>query len=311
MTINAARKIISLSGPNCSFGNINSCRVDVVGGGSQYLEGPALFVLSGNEQSNGAVYTGSQGSRMTYDNTRAYDGTQSIKCRLSLGQPPVTCGGSHFFGGRFNLPDLIPEGYSIWYRARFFLPSTLPMGFCFNTSDDADAATCGKSADGSGHTKWLVLSPDTGTARIYLNLRTPRRAMGLNNGVELISEPQNTGNFVNTTQVIPRDQWFTLEMQVYLSSVTDGGFIRAWVNDTYIGQHSKKTLAAAGYKIRQWGLGDYWNGVPWTDGDGSRTDSFWIDDVIIATDYTGYGAPLGTDSGGRNRIGTLATVSDV
>ena len=32
MTINADRKIISLSGPNCSFANINACRVDVVGG---------------------------------------------------------------------------------------------------------------------------------------------------------------------------------------------------------------------------------------------------------------------------------------
>lgn len=30
MTINATRKIISLTGPNCSFGNINACRVDVV-----------------------------------------------------------------------------------------------------------------------------------------------------------------------------------------------------------------------------------------------------------------------------------------
>lgn len=30
MTINATRKIISLTGPNCSFANINACRVDVV-----------------------------------------------------------------------------------------------------------------------------------------------------------------------------------------------------------------------------------------------------------------------------------------
>lgn len=29
MTINATRKIISLTGPNCSFGNTNTCRVDV------------------------------------------------------------------------------------------------------------------------------------------------------------------------------------------------------------------------------------------------------------------------------------------
>jgi hypothetical protein len=275
---------------------------------NQYLAGPALFTLSGNEQPNGTVYTGSQGNRMTYDNTRAYVGTQSIKCQTVLGQPPATCGGSVWFGGRFNLPALIPAGYSIWFRARFYLPSTLPMGYCFGTSDTTDAATCSQPADGSGSTKWLVLAPDTGTDRLYTNLMTPRRAMGLDNGFRMISEAQNDGNFVDNTTVIPRDQWFSLQMQIYLAAGTNAGYMRLWLNDTYIGQLTKATLANSSYKIKEWGLGDYWNGVPWTDGGGSRTDLLWMDDVIIATDYTGYGAPLTVDSGGRPYISTAATV---
>lgn len=283
-------------------------RVDVVKGTSA-LAGPALFTLDAESGSDGAAYSGS--STMLYSTARAYSGSKSIRCPLSHGQPPVTCGGSVWFGGRFTLPTMIPEGYSVWFRARFYLPSTVPMGYCFGTSDTGDAATCGKPADGSGTTKWLVMAPDTGTSRLYMNLMTPRRAMGLDNGLRLVSEPQNDGNFVDNTTVIPRDQWFSLQIQINLSSATNGGYIRAWIDDTYIGQHTKKTLDASGYKLKEWGLGDYWSGVPWTDGNVSRTADFWMDDVIIATDYTGYGAPLTTDSGGRPYIANSITVANI
>jgi hypothetical protein len=279
-------------------------------GGGAYLDGPALVAESFSSGSVGNTYQGK--TRWTYSDTRARTGTKSGRIQLSLGQPPGTCGGAHEFGGRLTLPTLIPEGYNVWYRAYFYLPSTMPMGYCFSGSDDADAATCGKSADGPGHTKWMVMAPDTGTARLYMNLRMPRRAMGLNNGYHLISEAQQTeGDYINTTLVIPRDEWFCLQVHIYLSSVTNGGFIRGWMNDTYLGQHSKKTLANSAYKLKEWGIGSYWNGVPWTDGDVSRTDMFWVDDMIVATDYPGYGAPTTQDSGGRYFIHPDATAEDV
>jgi hypothetical protein len=274
------------------------------------LAGPPLLTLTGNEQSNGTVYSGSAGSRMTYNNTRSYTGTQSIKLQLSQGQPPATCGGSHAFGGRFDLPTLIPEGYNIWYRARFYFPSTLPLGYNFATSDSAEATTCGKSADGPGFFKFLVFAPDTGTARLYVMPPMQRRGFGLTqSNLHVNAESENTGDSTYSWTV-PRDQWFSLQVHVKVASAaTGGGFMRVWIDDQYILQHSKATLANSTYKIKEWGIGDYWNGVPWTDGQPSTTDSFWMDDVIIATDYTGYGAPQTVDSGGRPYISNAVTVA--
>lgn len=276
------------------------------------LSGPALFTLSGDEQSNGTVYPGSRSNRMTYDNTRSYNSSQSMKLQLDQGEPPATCGGNHFFGGRFVLPTLIPEGYNIWYRARFYFPSTLPLGYNFGTSDSAEATTCGKSADGPGFFKFLVLAPDTGTARLYVMPPMQRRGFGLTAGnLHVNSEAQNTGDSTYSWTV-PRDQWFSLQVQVKVSSAaTGGGFMRVWIDDQFILQHDKATIANSAYKIEEWGIGDYWNGVPWTDGQLSTTDSFWMDDVIIATDYPGYGAPNTVDSGGRPYISNATTVNNI
>jgi hypothetical protein len=67
---------------------------------------------------------------------------------------------------------------------------------------------------------------------------------------------------------------------------------------------------AAGAAIVEWGLGDYWNGVPWTDGQPGRTD-FWIDEVIVATDADGYSGPSTTDSGGHAYIPSCVRVADL
>lgn len=279
-----------------------------VGPPPQTLDGPALFSLAGNEQADGTIYPGSGANRMQYDT--GAPGGYGIKTTLSLGQPPATCGGATLYGGRFSLATQIPQGYNIWYKVSVYLPSTLPMGYCFGGSDSAEASTCGKPADGNGQTKFLVMSQDQAAAgRMYFNLRTPRRAMGLDNGCVIISEVGAGAPVTNTTYVIPRDAWFTMQMHIYAHSTA--GFVRAWVDEDYIGQLTKNTLSTSGRKIKEWGIGNYWNGVPWTDGGGTRTDHFWIRDVIIATDYTGYGAPLSSDSGGRTYINPELTVADL
>ena len=290
--------------------SLGACRVDVVGGLSEGLSGPALYTRSGNEASSGTIFiAGSLGDSMVYDNTRAYSGTQSLKCRISLGQPPATCGGSHSFGGRMTWATGIPEGYNIWYRARFYLPSTLPMGYCFGGADSADAATCGKQNDGSGNLKWLALEDNTQTAIGYLNLGNQRRAVALANNVSMNLDLES-GAEPSYSVTIPRDEWFTLQIHVYLSSASGGGFMRSWVNGAYVGQLTQKSIAS-GRTIKGIRLGNYWNGVPWTDGTPTHTDVFWMDDVIVATDYTGYGAPTSTDAVGRALIGESVTVENL
>lgn len=59
MTINAVRKIISLTGPNCSFGNINSCRVDVLAGASTGYT-PTVIVTNQTELNTQLAKTAAQ-----------------------------------------------------------------------------------------------------------------------------------------------------------------------------------------------------------------------------------------------------------
>lgn len=285
-----------------------ACRVDVVKAASGgVLSGPAVYTVSGNEGASGSVFiNGADGNQMMFDNTRAFSGTQSIKCNISLGQAPSICGGSHNFGGRMTWATGIPSGYNIWYQARFFLPSTMPMGYVFGNTDTADAAACGKFADGSTNLKWLAIEDSDQTVAGYLQLKVPRRAFGPSNGVNLALELES-GAEPDYTVTIPRDTWFTLQMHVYLSDVSGGGFMRAWKDSQYIGQLTQKSIGV-GKTIKGVRLGNYWNGVPWTDGSAGHTNAFWMDDVIVASDYPGFGAPTATDSGGRTYISPTATV---
>ncbi len=59
-------------------------------------------------------------------------------------------------------------------------------------------------------------------------------------------------------------------------------------------------------------MGDYWNGIPYTPtiGDSSIAD-FWLDEVIIASDIDGYGAPTTLDSGGRPYISPNTVAGDL
>jgi len=64
-----------------------------------------------------------------------------------------------------------------------------------------------------------------------------------------------------------------------------------------------------GSSAYDWGIGNYWNGVPWTDGGLGRTD-FWVDEIILATDMEGYGAPDTLDDGGRPYIPSNMRVNE-
>lgn len=187
-----------------------------------------------------------------------------------------------------------------------------------SVGDYAGARYCGTQdgtglyADGNEDLKFMCIQPGNGSVGYgvtYSFLKMQRRGFGTNLSFAAISEHENIPvDFFS--QTVPRDQWFTLQMAVKLSSASLGGHIRMWFNDNYLGEVATRTVDTTVNSIGRWGIGDYWNGVPWTNGT-TATDSFWIDDIILATDYGPYGGILTQDSGGRLWIPPTLTYQDI
>lgn len=187
------------------------------------------------------------------------------------------------------------------------LPSSVASGNEIKTGSLAEAQFCGGAViDGSsgGGLKFLVFSPNSGTARIYLQPLTPHKDVtggGELNRILLEYGAQSAGS-VGQQAVIPRDRWFSIQMATKVATTTNDGFVRAWLDDELIIEATGiNTISPTATGIAQWGLGDYWNGMPYTDGQPGR-DTFYIDEVIVATDMDGYGAPTSTDANGNPYI---------
>ncbi len=238
--------------------------------------------------------------------------TQSkcIKVFTNPSNPSVTCGG-HLFGGRMNLPVDIPAGKTVWQRMKFYIPSAFSFGYRWGsgapTTPTGDGCG-GYSPDGGPQgLKFLVFSPDVGTARAYLNAPNSLRTISQTSGTGVLALEANPSAQRGLSIVFPRDQWFTLELAVKVSN-TGTGYARAWMNETLIaesqiaGNKNVSTIDVAATAIREWGLGSYWNGTPWTDGAAGR-DFFYVDEVLVATDVDGYGMPDAVDANGYPMIG--------
>lgn len=244
-----------------------------------------------------------------YDDTHFVSGGKSVKISTRPGTVLPTCSGDHFFAGRTVLDNKlhIPQGKTVWYRVMHYIPSTFSFGYKYGggNNDNDEATACNQFADGNLWLKWMVMSPTSGD-RVYLQPSENRRDIGhAVNQIRLLTGTDN--DFIDIDGVFPRDKWFALQMAVKVSSGTDG-FVRAWIDDTFLGEKVGPTFPE-GASIMDWGIGDYWNGVPWTDGAPGRTD-FWIDEIILATDIEGYGAPTTLDSDGRPYIKASVRVED-
>lgn len=250
--------------------------------------------------------------RSVYDDSRSVSQGRSVRVSTNPGPDALpACSGGHFFAGRTRLPTTVPQGSTLWFRIYQYIPSTFSFGYKYSrAAGDRDIArACGQYADGNLWLKWLVLAPhhDFGTARIYLSPTAARRTLtNPSPQVRLISEALHRPH--DEPVDLPRDRWFALQMAVRVSD-GDDGFIRAWIDDQYLGEVTGRTTVADA-PIHSWGMGDYWNGVPWTDGAPGRTD-FWVDEVIVASDAPGYDAPTGIDSGGRRYIDPCTRVADL
>ena len=250
--------------------------------------------------------------RSIVDDTHAVSHGRAIRVALDPGDEPLpACSGGHFYAGRTRLPAPVPQGHTVWFRIYQYIPSTFSFGYKYSrgAGDEDDARACGQWADGNASAKWLVLAPDPefGTARIYLNTAATRRAVTPPSPrVRLISEALHRPHDVDVD--LPRDRWFALQIAVHVSD-GDDGYIRGWIDDEYLGEVTGPTTVP-GAPLLSWGMGDYWNGVPWTDGAEGRSE-LWVDEVVVASDADGYDAPTGVDSGGRTYIAPCTRVGDL
>jgi len=246
--------------------------------------------------------------KSVYDDTRALSGSSSIKITTSPGNVLPDCGGKHSFAGRalFSKDKQVTQGKTLWYRVMLYIPDSFSFGHKYSVGDDqTDADACGQNADGNLWVKWMVLSPTTTTARVYLMPSGQRRAAEDRNQIRVISESLHKPRDFDVS--FPKNEWFSLQIAVKVSS-GDDGFIRAWLNDEFLGEVVGKTFPE-GASIKDWGIGDYWNGIPWTDGEDGRTD-FWMEEIILASDMDGYGAPDTEDADGRAYISSETRVAD-
>lgn len=246
--------------------------------------------------------------KSVYDAAYSVTNGKSVKVTTSPGEMLPTCSGNQFYAGRtiFDKEKQVPPGKTLWYRVMIYVPSTFSFGHKYSGSGDTDEAkACGQHSDGNTWIKWLVLSPTKGTGRVYLMPSGQRRLVEDRNRVRIISEELHLPHDVSVS--FPKDKWFALQIAVKVSNGSDG-FIRAWIDDNYLGEVVGKTFSAES-SVYDWGIGDYWNGVPWSDNQSGRTD-FWIDEIIMATDMEGYGAPTTLDSGDRPYISPDARVVD-
>lgn len=218
---------------------------------------------------------------------------KSLKINIGAMTPP-TCGGAMNYGGRINLPQAVPYGSRIWYSVKLFHPITQTWGYCYDPGDNVEAVACGKESDGNEWRKFMVLAPTTGTARIYLEPKSVRRNTNQFAGVRLYSEASQQP-YINNSVAFPLGRWYTLQIEAFLDATN--GYMRYWIDDQLIGQATAAPVSV-GNSIAQWGIGDYWNGCPYTDGAPNRT-YFWLRDVMIATNAPGFTAPTDTDGLGN------------
>ncbi len=247
-------------------------------------------VLFKDDFSSGALgngYPGFHSSTIFADDHPHLVG-RSLRVNLGTMQPP-TCGGAMNYGGRINLPQAVPYGSKVWYSARFFHPRTRTWGYCYDSGDNAAAVACGKESDGNEWTKFMVLAPTTGTARIYVQPKAARRNVAQQLGMRVYSEESQTPND-NNAVAPPLDRWHTMQVEVL---VHQSGYLRVWIDKTVV-MYVECATVSLNNSIAQWGIGDYWNGCPYTDGAANRSH-FWMKDVIIATNAPGFAAPTDLD----------------
>lgn len=270
---------------------------------------PNFTPLLVDDFSGGAVGAGYPGfwPSSVYANDQPALSGSSLKIQLNTLTPPA-CGGGAGYGGRKNLPADIPVGKTIWVKMRRYFPVTHTWSYCYAASDQTEAQACGGDVyDGTTWLKDFVLAPSIATSRIYVSPNQVRRGTAHLDGIRVVSEASHVPDD-NMDVKYPLGEWFNTQLMVKVDN-TGAGIMRVWINEALVCESVVANISSAENTIREWGIGDYFNGVPYVDGI-SMTGHYWIQDVIIATDLDGYGAPNATDAGGNVYIKPSWTPGD-
>lgn len=165
--------------------------------------------------------------------------------------------------------------------------------------------------DGVSVLKYMVVSKSE-IGKIYYQPVRSRRAIARTGTALIATEGANNSRTEEAPWPLIDDAWNTIQMEVYAHSDPTLGYVRIWLGETLVSEVITNTLSSSTETLTEWGMGSYWNGQPYTDDltDTTRTD-FWIDEVIVATDMDGYGAPTGIDPGGRTYIDPTTTVAEL
>lgn len=244
------------------------------------------------------------------DGSQVFAGTKALKI-IAETYDGVTCGGAQdsYYGGRQTLPVKVTPGYTIWYRARVYFPPTFSWGYVYQnglSADESAASGCGLSSDSDGNDnglKFLRLSESTSGGRNYIYLPTQRRNMAQPDrtwGVMLNNEHSQFNEFLDVAggKIIP-GTWQAIQLALTVSH-TGAGKMQAWIDDSFLGERTNiNTCSVSQGGIDEWAIGTHFNGGHYSDTGDSSHKAFYVDDVIVASDMPGYGAPGTTDSGGR------------
>jgi hypothetical protein len=219
----------------------------------------------------------------------------------------LNTGAFNAFGGQFT--DWVTKsrasliGTDVWIRIYHYFPTA----FCSGYSTQA--------GDGYGATKWLRLGFNSDASRMTYQLGGFTSSSCNANGprVTYVSTegfPDATGGLYHyfgaggdyqTGPVIGRDAWHALQLQIHFGDLRSNSYVRAWIDDTYVGQPTANsaTLPAGATGWDQLFLGNYWNGGT------PSTNSWYVANMIITQE-----TPDTLDSGGRPYISPVTQVSD-
>jgi hypothetical protein len=226
-----------------------------------------------------ADWPATSGGPMAYDTAQARSGSTALRVRFRHGE--------NGYGGYQNLPEPIGPGSTVWYRVYLYIPSTTS----FSHGDT--------SGDGFGWNKFLVMAEeDHEPPRMYVQPRSPYMAnvgdaQFYGTGLYVNHDGLGSGycRLMEEAYTFPRDRWFALQMAWHVATDSTA-WIRVWSDEEFLGECAGAGEVSAGYSVQSFGIGDYWNGGAWIQGE--STSDFWMDDIVVTTE-----TPNTTDAGGR------------
>lgn len=195
-------------------------------------------------------------------------------------------------------PAIASHGDTIWFRVFVYFAND--FAFNYGTSP----------GDGWGGLKFIRFEDNDGNPgnRYTFQLAVTAQAAGtrttshIKGATDEVGAAPNLNDFFSPTpsDLITRGAWHSIEVSMKVANATtNDGYIRVWIDDTYVGEVSGVDNVGTGFAIDTLVLGNYWNGST------TQANTWYWDELILTTE-----TPNTTDSGGRPFIGSTRRVVD-